>query len=457
VDGGQGTSFWMDLSWSISKQYVHCPSCCSDVRLMLFQRGGPRLGSISILNAQIGRQNRPSEGTDERDFRHAFLIIEASRRGMAQRHVLCAESDVERDNWIEALVKQVDPEPIATAPSIEPSSSITSTASVLTGNAAGLNRKRSTKQSRDVVVVTAAQPIATMPSADSKFGGAPSPSLINSLENQRVQQAVSSGSTPSLVSSPTQASFSDGNLSTPASSSNPLTVITSPSSEILSSSPPVAFPFQSAPTPRARGNKRQSMIPTRSNSGGKANSSQTHSAAYLSKIASEGLSAIPGLPIDKDRERKAKSGRFWPSFNRPAATPEKPLRPVFGVSLVDSIAIASVANLPAIVFRCIEYLEANKAETEEGLYRLSGSSAVIKGLKDRFDVEGDVRLLEVDLHWDPHAIAGLLKTFLRELPISLLTRDLHPRFLAVMGEYFNKKRGCELTSPRSYRACCESR
>jgi RalA-binding protein 1 len=172
------------------------------------------------------------------------------------------------------------------------------------------------------------------------------------------------------------------------------------------------------------------MMPSRAGSGGPP---PAPSAAYLTKVASDGISALPNY-LEKDRDRKAKSGRFWPSFNRPAAMPEKPLRPVFAVPLTESLAIASVANLPAIVFRCIEYLEAKKAETEEGIYRLSGSSAVIKGLKDRFDHEGDVKLLQVDELWDPHAIAGLLKTFLRDLPTSPLTRDLHPRFLAVMGE-----------------------
>lgn len=48
-------------------------------------------------------------------------------------------------------------------------------------------------------------------------------------------------------------------------------------------------------------------------------------------------------------------------------------------------------------------------------------------------VEGDVDLLASDEYWDPHAIAGLLKSFLRELPASILTRDLHLRFLAVIG------------------------
>ncbi|KAG6897106.1 hypothetical protein C0992_004038 [Termitomyces sp. T32_za158] len=47
-------------------------------------------------------------------------------------------------------------------------------------------------------------------------------------------------------------------------------------------------------------------------------------------------------------------------------------------------------------------------------------------------MEGDVDLLASDEYWDPHAIAGLLKSFLRELPASILTRDLHFRFLAVI-------------------------
>jgi RalA-binding protein 1 len=48
-------------------------------------------------------------------------------------------------------------------------------------------------------------------------------------------------------------------------------------------------------------------------------------------------------------------------------------------------------------------------------------------------VEGDVNLIASDEYWDPHAIAGLLKSFLRELPASLLTRELHLRFLGIMG------------------------
>jgi RhoGAP (GTPase activating protein)-like protein len=46
-----------------------------------------------------------------------------------------------------------------------------------------------------------------------------------------------------------------------------------------------------------------------------------------------------------------------------------------------------------------------------------------------------VDLLRSDEYWDPHAIAGLLKSFFRDLPTSILTRDLHMRFLSVMGTF----------------------
>lgn len=120
-------------------------------------------------------------------------------------------------------------------------------------------------------------------------------------------------------------------------------------------------------------------------------------------------------------------------------------RAVFGVNLDESLDVAEIASLPAIVFRCIQYLEAKKADQEEGIYRLSGSSAVIKALKDRFNNEGDVDLLGSDEYWDPHAIAGLLKTFLRDLPASILTRDLHLRFLSVIDFVDPQERILELS------------
>jgi RalA-binding protein 1 len=113
-------------------------------------------------------------------------------------------------------------------------------------------------------------------------------------------------------------------------------------------------------------------------------------------------------------------------------------RPVFGVSLQEAVSVARVhegLDLPAIVFRCVEFLEAKGAIEEEGIYRLSGSSVIIKGYKERFNTEGDFNLLESskDEYHDVHAVAGLLKQFLRELASPILTRELHGEFLKVIG------------------------
>lgn len=118
---------------------------------------------------------------------------------------------------------------------------------------------------------------------------------------------------------------------------------------------------------------------------------------------------------------------------------------MFGVTLEESLEVAEIAGLPAVVFRCIQYLEKMKADQEEGIYRLSGSSAVIKSLKDKFNTEGDLDLLRTDEYWDPHAIAGLLKGFFRDLPSSILTRDLHMRFLSVMDLVDPQERITELS------------
>ena len=82
-----------------------------DVNKFLPQRGGQHLGTIAVTGAQIGRQHRPAdrrESDEEGEYRHAFLIIEPKKNtGGSHRHVLCAESDSERDSWVEILVRYV--------------------------------------------------------------------------------------------------------------------------------------------------------------------------------------------------------------------------------------------------------------------------------------------------------------------------------------------------------------
>ncbi|KAG5463341.1 MAG: hypothetical protein BJ554DRAFT_8458 [Olpidium bornovanus] len=59
----------------------------------------------------------------------------------------------------------------------------------------------------------------------------------------------------------------------------------------------------------------------------------------------------------------------------------------------------------------------------------------INELKNRFNTEGDVNLAaDEDVYYDVHAVAGLLKLFLRELPVTILTVQLQTQFLHVMGK-----------------------
>ncbi|KKY24234.1 putative rho gtpase activator [Diplodia seriata] len=110
-------------------------------------------------------------------------------------------------------------------------------------------------------------------------------------------------------------------------------------------------------------------------------------------------------------------------------------RPVWGIPLAEAVEATQPEGadvlLPAVVYRCLEYLKAKNAHREEGIFRLSGSNIVIKALRERFNTERDIRLLEGE-YYDVHAVASLLKSYLRDLPVSILTRELHLDFLKVL-------------------------
>ncbi|KAJ1973960.1 Rho GTPase activating protein, partial [Dimargaris verticillata] len=121
--------------------------------------------------------------------------------------------------------------------------------------------------------------------------------------------------------------------------------------------------------------------------------------------------------------------------------------PVFGVPLEQAVASSRVKesyDLPAIVYRTIEYLDAKDAASEEGIYRLSGSTQTIRMLRHKFDVEGDYNILKASTYYDVHAIAGLLKLYLRELPTSVLTSELHPEFMKIIDLVDRRERVREL-------------
>ncbi|KFY92614.1 hypothetical protein V498_04830 [Pseudogymnoascus sp. VKM F-4517 (FW-2822)] len=156
-------------------------------------------------------------------------------------------------------------------------------------------------------------------------------------------------------------------------------------------------------------------------------------------------------PIDDKKTQKKRSFFGFGSKPRPSSESQDhietsnlsqlsyeqhgPIRAVFGAPLAEAVKYSHPADvnveLPAVVYRCVEYLDNKNASSEEGIFRLSGSNVVIKALRERFNTEGDVNLITDEQYYDIHAVASLLKLYLRELPTTILTRELHLDFLSV--------------------------
>ncbi|KAJ9606186.1 hypothetical protein H2200_009147 [Cladophialophora chaetospira] len=77
--------------------------------------------------------------------------------------------------------------------------------------------------------------------------------------------------------------------------------------------------------------------------------------------------------------------------------------------------------MPALPWRCIDYLNMNGAE-EEGLYRIPGSGKEVKHWQRRFDTEYDINLFDEPDLYDINTIGSMFKSWLRELPDEILPK-----------------------------------
>ena len=345
--------------------------------------GGVHLGTVRLQHAQIGKQSQPADsnssparvGDDDNQYRHAFLILEAKKKDSSGyiKHVLCAESDKERDQWVDALLQWIDyrdPE------------------------GEDRPRKGSQSQEQDKSAAKKKRPEKGRQASDS------SDALIG-MSYDSVKQ---------------------GELPTREGAARP-----KPSG------------------PDALGETMHSQAYT---------ISAPRDPQVISDAGNWGNKSSLAPFTDEKRARKRSFFSFGPKARTssdahdhlfdgsPAAGPTVPTEPrggaprqVFGAPLAEAVRYNSPVDvrvpLPAVVFRCIEYLDAKGALDEEGIFRLSGSSLVIKQLKERFNTEGDVNLINDEAYYDIHAVASLLKLYLRELPTTILTRDLHVQFLTV--------------------------
>lgn len=394
---------------------------------------------------------------DENAFRHAFLIIEARKPPATApaRHVLCAESDTERDSWVDALVRRVADAGYYDESS-EPTASFGSTVSLNggsgagapTGGQAGTHSSSASSFTSTLVDNSAAgqnarkaitkdligRPISSLPpSQDSPDGQTPTSAgtlTQQPMDSGHVARSIMAHHYGSSDNVPLSSSLPDslgplhhvggggGILGMPRASSEmghypdisndnysddpryggDTRTSTSSNSGTLRvphrySYHPSVPPLKPGPT---GGISNTDISPISPENSTKKNISGPLSGAPIplgynfggGAAASEAAAAT-------ERERKTKSSHFWlfgggtsgANSNNHAKNGSGTVMPraVFGVSITDALQVSQIANLPSVVFRCIQYLETKEAEREEGIYRLSGSSAVIKALKDRFN------------------------------------------------------------------------
>ncbi|KAK3718934.1 Rho GTPase activating protein [Vermiconidia calcicola] len=350
-------------------------------------RGGAQLGSIKLQNAQIGKQSNhgqnPQEDEDNQ-FRHAFLILEPKKKDSSSlvRHVLCAESDEERDIWVEDLLQYVDyrdDEDDAAPRAIQPARQAISGA-----------RSPRLKQSYNDL----------RPPSRNKEGSELKGDTLRAVGYNDTVAGDAPVIGPPKADTPSPPYDANFGPAAELGANNHPNISGPTNLQVISNASDWGMATRPSPTPQNKDKKRSIFAGFR----GRSSSDLAPNERLMS----------PGLP---------------PQDHYATGSP----RAVFGVPLAEAVEFARPADvgteLPAVVYRCIEYLLAKNALAEEGIFRLSGSNTVIKGLKDRFNNEGDVNLTGDGKYYDIHAVASLLKLYLRELPSSILTRELHLEFL----------------------------
>ncbi|XP_077086933.1 rho GTPase-activating protein SYDE1 [Siphateles boraxobius] len=105
---------------------------------------------------------------------------------------------------------------------------------------------------------------------------------------------------------------------------------------------------------------------------------------------------------------------------------------VFGVELRPLVEKeASALRVPLIIQKCVSEIQ-RRGLRVVGLYRLCGSAAVKKELRDAFEKDSAAVSLNDELYPDVNVITGILKDYLRELPSPLITRTLYEVVLEAM-------------------------
>ncbi|KAF7255776.1 hypothetical protein EG68_07759 [Paragonimus skrjabini miyazakii] len=111
----------------------------------------------------------------------------------------------------------------------------------------------------------------------------------------------------------------------------------------------------------------------------------------------------------------------------------KQMKRVFGVDLI-SLAIAERKPIPTILERCIGEVEKRGALVCEGLYRVPGNHDRVEQARAAFDKDFESAAISPSRIPDVNVITSLIKSFLRQLPVPLITYDAHPKLIDIICE-----------------------
>uniref|UniRef100_A0A4W4FGC3 SH3-domain binding protein 1 n=1 Tax=Electrophorus electricus TaxID=8005 RepID=A0A4W4FGC3_ELEEL len=108
---------------------------------------------------------------------------------------------------------------------------------------------------------------------------------------------------------------------------------------------------------------------------------------------------------------------------------EFPVRKVYGEPLLSHLKSCN-QEIALPIQECVNML-LRTGLREEGLFRLAAAASMVKKLKFSLD-SGTVD--QAEFNADPHAVAGALKSYLRELPEPLMTFELYNDWFKAAGE-----------------------
>ncbi|KAG0173293.1 hypothetical protein DFQ29_008023 [Apophysomyces sp. BC1021] len=390
-------------------------------------KDGQTLGTIHLGGAQIGRQLplthvSPEAANDPNSYRHA--------------HVLCAGSDMERDEWVDALSRHINaPKPTdsETLPKKDKESRKTKKAEkprkFSNHETKSDNRPKHTVNLPRSISDTTLHPVdpnTSETSITSSFN-------IGDMSQTSLRHRSSYDHIPFYLQDQTR---KNSDSYSPRDDS----YVTYNSNESLSQTH-IRLPADQQDDEALEAKKAKQRLNRRTFWGKKIFTSSTDSQNGAMSPATSANPQQTGLRNflsrgSNDAVEKGPGASNQSSQKSPEVA--KPAKQVFGVPLEEAVYISKISDkyeLPAIVHRCIEYLDAKNAVEEEGIYRLSGSAMKVKALKDKFNEEE---------HYDLHVVAGLLKMWLRELPGNVLTFELMKEFLHVIDLIDRQERVNEL-------------